>query len=484
MVRSSKQSSKNSNEQAISDSEEHKFMSFPMMLTLEPEHLDTPEKRLKHLVSVIGCGRTGIMQAMLFLDAGFKVTCIDSDQTTVNQILRGKVSFLEPGTTAKMRDHVKKGKLTATNEIENAVYQSDIIAVTIPVRINLRKNTEYSDLEKTCKKIGSNIHGGALVIVTSLTGIGITEGLIKETLENTSGLKAGTDFGLAYSPLQTMYAATWKTVTGHQRMVAAGDKLSLNAAALVLETISKAAIIRIANVKTAETTALFEVLQRDVGVALANELALFCEKARVDIMETKVTYGANTDNFPLAYRLADENLSDEPYILLTDEENLNAKSRLATAARDTNEETVKHVVNMTKDALNECGKTLKRAKITLLGVSETPNAHGLIKRTAKAIIENLEARGVKMSVYDPYLSDDESAETLHGFKKNMNEAIERADCIIILTAHDEFKHINLKKMKLSVKMPAAIIDLEGVAEPDKIEKESLVYRGIGRGIWK
>lgn len=459
-------------------------MSSPMMQTLKPEDLDTPEKRLQHPVSIIGCGRPGIVQTMLFLDAGFKVTCVDSDRTTVNEILKGKVPFLEPGTMAKLKEHVKKGMLTATNEIEDAVSHSDIIAVTTPPRINARKKAEYSELEKVCKKIGSKIHDGALVIITSLTGIGITEGLIKETLENASGLKAGTDFGLAYSPIQNMHAATGKMTTSHQRIAAASDKLSLNAVALILETISKTTVIRTANVKAAETTALFEVLQRDVDIAIANELALFCEKAHIDIKETKVTPRTNTDNLPPTYKLADESLSDQPYILLTEGENLDIKPRLATAARDTNEATVKHVVNLTKDALNDCGKTLKRARILLLGVSETPNAHGLIKRTAKVIIENLEARGAKISVYDPYLSDDESAEMLHGFKKTLNEAAERADCIIILTAHDQFKHINLKKMKLSAKMPTAVIDLEGVAEPDKIEKEGFIYRGIGRGVWR
>jgi UDP-N-acetyl-D-mannosaminuronic acid dehydrogenase len=458
-------------------------MSSPIMRT-KAEEIDTAEKRAKRAVSIIGCGQTGIIQAILFANAGFRVTCIEGDQTTVNQIAKGRVPFLESEAALKLKNHTKTGRLTATNNFEEAVSHSDIVAITTPVKINSKKKTEHSDIEKTCKKIGSKLQTGSLILVTGLTGIGITEGLIKETLENTSGLKAGIDFGLAYSPIQTIHTTTLKGATNHQRIVAATDRGSLNAASTILETISKAGVRRTANVKAAETAALFEVFRRDVDIAFSNQTALFCEKADVDSVETEMIVEANTGNIPPACRLADDSLSDEPYLLLEDAENLNVRLRLATAARDTNEETVKHVANLAKDALISCGKTLKRARITLLGVSQSPNAHSPIKRTARKIVENLEARGAKISVYDPYLLDNETADTPHHFKKTLNEAIERADCIIVLTAHDQFKHINLRKMKLSVKMPAAIIDLDGLAEPSKIEKEGFVYRRIGRGVGK
>jgi UDP-N-acetyl-D-mannosaminuronate dehydrogenase len=88
-----------------------------------------------------------------------------------------------------------------------------------------------------------------------------------------------------------------------------------------------------------------------------------------------------------------------------------------------------------------------------------------------------------VSIYDPYLSEGEIVDTPYNFKKTMTEAVERADCIIILTAHDPVRHMNLRKMRLMMKMPAAIVDLEGAVEPNKIEKEGFVYRGLGRGVW-
>lgn len=456
-------------------------MSTPIMQT-KPEELDSPEKRGNRVVSIIGCGQAGILQAVLFADAGFKVTCVDTDQTTIARITKGRAAATSEIWT-KLKNHVKTGHLTATSEIGEAAAHSDLIIITIPVKINLRKKAECSDLENSCKKIGSNLRPGSLIIVTSLTGIGLTEGLIKDTLENTSGLKVGKDFGLVYSPIQKVHASTCEEAANYQRIVAATDKDSLRTASLVLEKLAKRGVRATADVKTAEVAALLEVLQRDVSIALGNETALLCEKVGVDYAEALRITGTDIDKLPPTPTLLDDSLSDKPYLLLNDAESLNLKPRLATAARDTNEETVRHVANLVKDALKNCGKTMKRARIAILGVSQTPNMQSPIKKTAKKIIDSLEARGAKISIYDPYVLETEIAETSYHFKKDSTEAMERADCAIILTAHDQFKHLNLKKMKLTMKMPAAIIDLQGVADPSKIEKEGFLYRGLGRGVW-
>jgi UDP-N-acetyl-D-mannosaminuronic acid dehydrogenase len=457
-------------------------MSSPM-IQADPEEMDTPEKRGKRSVTIIGCGQTGIVQASLFADAGFKVTCVDGDQTKVGRISKGKSQFLNVETATRLKAHVKIGRLTATNDLKESVSHSDIIAITTPIKIGSKKKAEYSEIENMCKKIGSSLQKGSLIIVTAPTGIGVTEGLIKETLENTSGLKTGTDFGLAYSPLQTASSEMWEETAKRRRIVAATDKNSLKTAAMVLETVTKRGVTRTANVKAAEVAVLIEVLQRDVKLALADETATLCEKVGVDLVEAQRIIGADTDSLPTRPAAADDSVSDEAYLLLEDAESFNVRLRVATAARYANEEIAKHVANTVKDALRSCGKTQKRARIGLLGASQIPNAQSSLKRTAKKIIEILEARGAKVSLYDPYLSESEIADTPYHPKKTMTEAFDRADCIIILTAHDQFKRLNLRKMRLTMRMPAAIVDLEDTLEPSKIEKEGFIYRGLGRGVW-
>src|SRR5271157_710529 len=457
-------------------------MSSPTLGT-KPEEKITFKSRTKHTVSIVECKNPGVLQAILFAEAGYRVTCFDGDQTTVNNIAKGKTSFLEADAASKLKNHARTGLLSSTSDIRQAVSGNDIILVTTPVRINTRKKAEYSDLENACKRVGSNLQRGSLVIITSLTGIGIVEGLIRETLENNSGLKAGTDFGLAYSPFQMLGAATLEEAQEQPRIVAASDGDSLIDASTILEAISKKTVKRATNLKTAEMIGLLEVLRRDASSALANETAVLCERTGIDGFEVQKILGNEPYGPPLITKFRNDSFNDEPYLLLEDAENLNLKPRIATGARETNEEATRHIINLAKDGLDSCGKTLKRAKIACLGASRTPNTRSPFKRGALRVVESLEARGAKTTLYDPYLSNIEMAGTLFHIKKTLNEALERADCILIVTAHDQFKHLNLRKMKHTMRMPAAIVDLEGITEPSKIEKEGFVYRGLGRGVW-
>jgi nucleotide sugar dehydrogenase len=452
-------------------------------LNMRREDVDAPEKRGKYIVSIIGCGKNGIFHACSFAEVGFKVICVDVDQTIVNSLLRGKTPFLKREIEFKLKNYVKTGILSATIDVKTAVSQSNFITITTPIEIDEKKTPDYSKLENICKKIGSNLRRDSLVIVTSIMGVGVTESLIKETLENTSGLKVGVDFGLAYSPIRILNEQTFEMLKNQSRIVAASDKKSLDAASTILETITKNVVRKFGNIKIAEAVVLFEVVQYDVNIALANEIALFCEKAGLDYLEiyqlTK-TCGSSEISSP---KFIDEKIHEEPYLFLENIENFDLKLRIPSIAREINEEIIKHAINLTKDALKSCGKTLRRTKVSLLGVSQTPNTRSAPKKMAKKLVKMLEAGGAKVNIYDPYLSGEELAEMQHYFKKNLTETLEGIDCIIIFTGHDHFRHLNLRKMKMMMKMPAAIVDLEGIVEPYKVEREGFIYRGLGRGVW-
>jgi nucleotide sugar dehydrogenase len=456
-------------------------MSTPILQT-EPSEIDSPEKRRKHPTAMIGCGYSGILQAILFADADFKVTCADADESKVSMINKGKIPFLSAEAAARLRNNVKAGNLSATSDFKEPVSRSDIIVLTTSAKINAKKRAEYSDIENICKKIGSNLQKGSLTIVTSLTGVGITEGLIKETLENTSGLKVGTDIGLAYAPFHPSYDETLEETIRHPQIVAATDKNSLRASTIILEKVTKKNVTNAASVRTAELTVLLGILQQDIRLAFTNEAAILCEKVGVDLVEAQKAMGSDTCSLLASPSIIDDVVSDYVYLLLDEAENFSTKLRIASAARNVNEEAVRHVTNIVKDALKNCGKTQKRARVGLLGASVAPNIQSPIQRNAKRIIETLEARGAKVSLYDPYVSKNEIVETPYHFKKTMTETVERADVLIILTAHDQFKRMNLRRIRLAMRMPAAIVDIVGIVEPSKIEKEGFIYRGIGRGV--
>lgn len=453
-----------------------------LALDIKKEEIDTPEKRGKYTVSVIGCGQNGILHACCFAEVGFKVICVDSDQTIVNDLLRGKTPFLKREIEFKLKNYVKKGLLNATTDIKAAVSQSDFIIIAIPVEIDEEKRVDYSKIRNECKKVGLSLRRGVLVIVASVTGFDTTEGVIKDVLENVSGFKVGVDFGLAYSPLQVLNGQTPEILANQKRIVAASDKRSLNVASTVMKTIAENVVEKLGSIKIAEAAVLFEAVQHDVNVALASEFALFCERAGMDYLEVyelAKAYGSATPSMPM-FAAGKEHV--EPYLFFENIENLELKLRMPTIAREINEEITRHAVNLTKDALKSCGKTLRRARISLLGITQTPNMKSPKKEAVKELVKTLEARGAKVNIYDPYLSSEQT-EMQHYLKKNLTEALEGTDCILLITGHDQFKRLNLKKMKITMRMPAAIVDLEGIVEPGKVEKEGFIYRGLGRGIW-
>jgi UDP-N-acetyl-D-mannosaminuronate dehydrogenase len=237
------------------------------------------------------------------------------------------------------------------------------------------------------------------------------------------------------------------------------------------------------NVKAAEAAALFAVQQRDLNLAFKNELTEFCEKTCLDYLEVnKLLKGNAGDSLPTS-TLPDASSKEEPYILLSEAENLNVKLRIGEIARDINEQAAKHVANLVKDALRSCGKTPKRTRIALLGISETPDMKDNPKRMVRELAQVLTARGCRIAMYDPYFSEDDLADSQIRPKKSFAEAVEGSDCIVIMAQHEQFKRLNMAKLKLMMKRPSAIVDLEGIIEPDKVEKEGFIYRGLGRGVW-
>jgi len=448
------------------------------MLALKPEDVDNEEKRKNFTVAIVGCGLTGILHAYLFAKAGFKVNCTDLDPIKIETIAKEKNIFLERKILLEIRKKIKKGLLEITDNVEDVVSSSNILILTFPIKLNRNKKSDYSTLEKICKKIGPNLKRGSLVIVANATGIGITEGLIKQILENSSGFKAGIGFGLAYSPLESLGGEPVEALTNSKRIVAATDNKSLNSASIVLENIANISLAKLKNKKTAEAAIIFNVVHHDVNVALANELAHFCEKVGIDYFDVHKI--VNNLTKPM---ISVSNTCMKPYLLIEDAENLNLKMQLPKLSRKINEKIEKHATNLVREALKTCGKPLRRAKLSFLGITQSSNTRSPPQKAMIKLIKMLEAKGAKITVYDPYIKGCKLPELPYFITRTLTEAVEGADCIIIGKGHNQLKRLNLNKLKITVKMPAAIVDLEESFDPDKVEKAGFIYRGLGRGVW-
>jgi UDP-N-acetyl-D-mannosaminuronic acid dehydrogenase len=437
----------------------------PKVLNLKPEDVDSNENRSKYTVCVIGCGQKGILYVNAFAEVGFRVICTDADPTVIKKVSKGKTPSSQPQVEAKLKSFLNSGQVSVSNERQKAVSQGDIIIIAIGAKVDEQKKTDFSQIVSACKQVGAALQKGALVIYGGVAGIGFTEGTIKETLENTSGLKMGQDFGLAYNSI----LASETSIALAELKVAAADQASLNAASVILKTITKK-VKETSDLKVAETATLFTVAKQDANRALANELSVFCENANTDYFKVLKILNLNDQSFWPT--IVEEENMNEAYLLLDSAENLNTKLRLPALARQINENMVKHAVNLTQDALRSGGKPLRRAKIAVLGTANPTTATAIF-------IKMIEQKGAKPTLYDPIAQM--GPQEWRVVKTSLNEAVEGADCIVILTGQEQFKKLNLKKLKALMKMPSVIVDLIGILEPKKVESEGFIYRGLGRG---
>jgi len=440
----------------------------PPALHLKPEDIDTPQKRQNYTVGIVGCATRGIQFAKAFADAGYRVVCIESDQSLVKRLSKANLVFAEKEAKAKWRTQLRTGQLTATSELAKAAAQCSILVVSVNAKIDEKHNPNYQELQTLTKQLGAALQRETLIIYAGTAGFGFTTGNFKENLENTAALKAGSDFALAYSPPNP----TSQTDLANAALtVAANDKTSLNAAATVLATLSNKTVVKFADVKTAELAALFAAVKRDVNVALADELAVFCEVAGMDYTATQQLLNGES---PVSAAFSGEGNRSESYLLLESADALNVKLRLVSLARQVNEEQAKHAVSLVQDALRNGGKPLRRARIAVLGVEG-----------ADALVELLETKGAKVTWFNPAVSgEEESEENPHASKKTLNEAVEGTDCLVVLAGEAQAGNLSFKRLLALMRNPAALVDLTGLLDPVKVEEVGFVYRGLGRGVWK
>ncbi|MGF3521554.1 MAG: 3-hydroxyacyl-CoA dehydrogenase NAD-binding domain-containing protein [Candidatus Bathyarchaeia archaeon] len=173
-------------------------------MNLKTDEVDTPEKRAAHKIGVVGCGQLGLAYAVAFADAGFKVTCADADQSAVKGVVKGKVRLGDRDAEAKLKRLVRTEQIVATTDLKQAVAESDVVVLAVNPKVNAKKTLSYTEAEGVYKQVGTTLQTGSLVVYSGVAAFGLTGGLLRETLENMSGLRAGKDFGLAYNAAQNV----------------------------------------------------------------------------------------------------------------------------------------------------------------------------------------------------------------------------------------------------------------------------------------
>ncbi|MFI5449266.1 MAG: nucleotide sugar dehydrogenase [Candidatus Bathyarchaeia archaeon] len=454
-------------------------------LTLEPGEIAVRIRDGALTVAVVGLGWMGLPTACLYAEAGAKVIGVDMNPKIVERISRGEPTIDEPGLAVMLKKAIRSGRFTVTTNSEEAASNSDILFIIVPTMIDKQKHADYSSVEDACARIGKNIRPGSLIIFESTCGPGVTERVVKEAIEKYSGLQVGQGFGLAYSPIRAMGGRAIQDLQSYSKVVGATDKKSLEAACAALSVIVKGELIRVKDIKSAELSKLFETIYRDVNIGLANEFALLCEEIGVDYLETM--RAANSQPYSHLHStgvgVGGHCLPVYPYLLTSETYALDAKLRIVLDARKINDLMPRHAAKLASDGLRICGKSLKRAKVAVLGVSYRPNVKETRFSPSLELISILKKRGARVISFDPLFNAPEMESMGLTSEPTLRRAIEKADCVIITVAHDEFKDMDTIELAARMSKQGLVIDCTGTVDPVSVEKSGLVYRGLGRGLW-
>jgi nucleotide sugar dehydrogenase len=455
------------------------------LLSMSPESIATALEQGMLRVCVVGLGRIGLPTAAVFAKANANVLGIDINERVVQSVNSGKSHFKdEPGLDEIISDSVRRKKLVATSDVQKGVSNSDIIIISVPTPVDETKVPDYSYIKRACRDVGRSLQEGSIVVIESSVGPGTVETLLRPILEDESGLKAGYDFGLASCPERSDPGNIIKNMFSVPRVVGATDRRTCDIVAEIYRSVFKVDIVKVSNPKTANAVKLTENLFRDVNIALANEFALLFEELGIDAVEV-INACSTKYNFMPHYPGAGVGgpcLPSNPYYLISEGVKTGNIPYLIRLAREINDRMPDHIVELTMEALNELGKTVRYSNIAILGISYKPEVKDVQLAPSEKIVKKLVSMDATLSLYDPWFKNED----VFGLrvKETLEEAINDVDCIVLLTAHKEFRNLDLEEVARKIKKKIALVDGRNCFDPKLAVSCGFVYRGVGRkGPW-
>jgi nucleotide sugar dehydrogenase len=454
------------------------------VMELGSQDLVAELKSGKQKICVVGLGRIGLPIACLFAEGGAKVVGVDTNLKQVKLIAEGTAPFTETGLQPLLKSMVNEGKLTASANLKAAVSQCSVIVVSVPTSVDNRKKPDYSAVEKVCRNLGTSLRQGSLLIFESTIEPGFTETVAKEILEKQSGLVAGKDFYLAYSPIRAAAGQVLRDLKEYPRIVGGLDKASLEAACAVLSLMVKGEFIKMDSMRAAEAAKVFENVYRDVNIALANTLSWFCEHNGLDYKQ--VSEASNTQPFCNLHRVGivgGKCIPVNPYFLIHAAKAIDLDIHLVELARKVNDAVAKRVASTAVKLAKRYRKGSNRLAVLILGASFKANVKEDHLSASWILSEKLKKKGAQVMVYDPLYTRDE-LKAMGYNPVSFDGALDKASCVILAVGHEIFRELKPKIIeKLSLRGRAAILDCSGCnifTSKDSTEHVVCVTLGIGK----
>ena len=388
-------------------------------------------------VSVIGQGYVGLTLASTAADAGFPVTGIDVDESRVQDLGGGTLSV--PGVSEEVfRAGTASGNLRFTSSLE-PLRNSDVICICVPTPVR-DHSPDLSYVESAARMVAEHLSPGRLVILESSTYPGTTDGLVREILE-TSGLVAGRDFLLAYSPERIDPGNAEYGFRNTPRIVGGMTPEATGVAALFYGQLVDKVVV-VGSSRAAELAKLLENTFRHVNIALVNELAMVCQEMGIDTWE--VLDAAATKPFGFMPFYPGPGVGgncipvDPTYLAWQVRRDAGYRFRILEQAQEINDQMPAYTATRIGDALNEAGKAVKGARIVVLGVAYKPEVGDGRESPAVKVIAALQRRGAKVTFHDPYVESVVVGGRVLERVDITQRVLSEADAVAILTPHRAF----------------------------------------------
>jgi UDP-N-acetyl-D-galactosamine dehydrogenase len=414
-------------------------------------------------ICVVGLGYVGLPLAVAFSKV-FSVTGFDVNEKRVNELNNGIDSNCEIS-----KEELLKAKIRYSSDA-SVISLCNFIIIAVPTPITKNKKPDLSYLEDASRIVGLNLSKGAIVVYESTVYPGVTEEVCLPILEKCSKLKCGIDFKIGYSPERINPGDKKHTVDKVVKIVSGMDSDSLGKIASVYSSITT--VFKAVDIKTAEAAKVIENIQRDLNIALMNELSLiFC---KIGIKTKDVLDAASTKwNFHRYHPglIGGHCIPVDPYYLTYKAEELGYHPQVILAGRRINDYMAEYIVELVIKGLNKVGKVLNGSKILVLGLTFKENVKDIRNSKIFETISKLKEYNADVYCFDPLVKPD-IVENI-----NFNDA-SGFDCVIYAVAHNAFSSITLDILKTKMNSHPLLIDVRNVFDSSEAVKKGFVYYSL------
>jgi UDP-N-acetyl-D-glucosamine dehydrogenase len=388
------------------------------------------------VLGVVGLGYVGLPLAVEKAKAGYKTIGFDIQECKVRMVNSGE-NYIGDVVNEDLEAIVKSGMLSATNDFSR-VAQADCICICVPTPLDLHQQPDISYVKASSESIVPYMHKDMLIVLESTTYPGTTEELLKPIFES-SGLKCGEDFYLAFSPERVDPGNLIYRTKNTPKVVGGITPKCTDIAAALYESILQASIHRVSSPAVAEMEKILENTYRNVNIGLVNELAMLCNKMKINLWEVIDAAKSKPYGFQAFYPgpgLGGHCIPLDPYYLSWKAREFGFHTSMIESSMMINDNMPEYCVERASKILNRYRKALNGSKVLVLGVAYKQDIDDYRESPAIKVIDGLKRQGANVSYYDPFVPEYfKGGEVCKGEPELTAELLAAADLVMVTTSH-------------------------------------------------